>query len=64
MGTGKGGFEMDTNRIALVVVVLAIVAALAWYLYPTTATAPTAGQTTGAPATPGEKTATTAPKTQ
>ncbi len=55
---------MDTNRIALVVVVLAIVAVLAWYLYPTTATAPTAGQTTGAPATPGEKTATTAPKTQ
>ena len=55
---------MDANRIVLAVVAIAIVAVLAWYLYPTTATAPTAGQTTGAPKAPGEKTVTTEPKKQ
>jgi hypothetical protein len=31
----KEGSAMDTNRIVLIVVVLAIVGALAWYFYPT-----------------------------
>ncbi len=49
---------MDTNRIVLIIVALAVVAVLAWYIYPMVMTAPGTGTTATSPV----KTVPTEPK--